>query len=516
MIAEACAANFGAFARIVLPDSFTEELSKFHKFLVSVVENDQLTSRRIVAGGPRGWGKSTTITEGGPIWIACRNNYIPVSQRYKYILIVSDTASQAEDRLFTIKTVLKENDGVATYFPEASGEGPIWRRDMIVTRNDICIAARGITSSVRGIRYKNRRPDLIIFDDPDSMDTVNSPTISADIEERFVRDFLKCGHKNTDILVVGTVLGKQALCYKLLHSERFSAWDGKIFKALETFPTDMDMWEQFGEILKDRMNKQRKADAKEFYLEHQEQMDAGAQTNWPEVYSIHHLMEEFYLDGRRTFLLEKQNQIIEDEDSFFHPEQYQYYPRTQLSTILGHRPLLYFYVDPTGGRNASKAARRRIGDSDRFSLAVLAKLDNKSFFLVDNVYGQYPQSQQFAKIADTLEKWKDHAIFRLTVEDRGDQFYIGPLKEYLRARGIKRPVPRIVTNSVQKEERIGMLEPYLDNGTLVLPEERRLFPAFYDELEDWPRSDFDDILDSVSGCFFSGYKTHRLRYLAAR
>jgi len=69
---------------------------------------------------------------------------------------------------------------------------------------------------------------------------------------------------------------------------------------------------------------------------------------------------------------------------------------------------------------------------------------------------------------------------------------------------------------VPKEERIAMLEPYCDNWTLLLPEDRRRFRGFYDELEDWPHSSFDDVLDSVSGAFFSGYRTTRLRYLSAR
>ncbi len=517
MIAEACAFRFEAFARTILPDAFFEPLSPFHNFLVGVVEHDQLTSRRIVAGGPRGWGKSTTITEGGPLWIVCRQKYIPLEKQYKFILLVSDTAGQAEDRLFTIKTVLKESDEVATYFPEVAGEGPIWRRDMIVTRNDICIATTGMTSSVRGIRYKNRRPDLIIIDDPDNMESVTSPTISADIEERFVRDFLKCGHKHTDVLVVGTVLGKNALCYKLLNGPEFAAWDGRIFKALETFPTDMDMWEAFGEIIKDRSNAHRVDDAIAFFNDHEEEMLKGAVTNWPEVYKVIDLMKEYYLEGRRSFLLEKQNQIIEDEDAYFKPEKYRYYKASELETILGYNPLIYIYVDPTGGKSLTKGVKRRVGDSDRFSIAVIAKVDQRRLYLVDNVYGQYRQSQQFEQIRKSIEKWSGLGhIFRLTVEDRGDEFYITPLKEYLKRHGVLRPVPRIVTNMVPKEERIAMLEPYFDNWTLSLPEERRMFRGFYDELEDWPNSAFDDVLDSVSGAFFTAYKTTRLRYLCAR
>ena len=93
MVAEACASRFEAFARTILPESFFNPLSRFHNYLTGVVEHDQLTGRRKVAGGPRGWGKSTTITEGGTLWIVCRNKFIPLDKRYKFILIISDTAS---------------------------------------------------------------------------------------------------------------------------------------------------------------------------------------------------------------------------------------------------------------------------------------------------------------------------------------------------------------------------------------------------------------------------------------
>lgn len=881
-MAEACASKFEAFARTVLPESFFNPLSQFHNYLTSVVETDQLTGRREVAGGPRGWGKSTTITEGGTLWIVCRNKYIPVRSQYKFILIVSDTASQAEARLFTIKTILQENEDIANLYPEASGVGPLWRRDMIVTRNDVCIAAAGMTSSIRGIRYKNRRPDLIIChergtlmlhngtwipveahpsfttprvcggfavslcgepeqevvtpehryytrsvdplgatdvthvappqwveakdlrehhyigypidttveepwrlwtykpgtssardargritdgggayayaateflndsamwwliglwwgdgsvrgkhglqiifnkrdtealaraqdiltrhniasslqpaagtenaivlcfacttlnrmltawkegpskktppywverlsldkqaelirgyvaadgwvdtrgrspsvritsihlpglraakrilarlgvcasirkgagprretfpngrtsisqqkydirfrngasklgypipdstryriknqfiadgclwskvrgtqevadrefcpihtdghtyvtkfglshncDDPDSMDTVNSPAECANLEERFTRDLMKCGHKHTDIFVVGTVLGKNALCYKLLNNEDFAAWNGRIFKALETFPTHMELWDAYGDMLKDRISNTRLQDAELFYEQNKEAMDLGGVSNWPEVYSVKDLMREYYLEGRRSFLLEKQNQIVEEEDAYFKPAQYSYYTEAEYETLLRYNPLIYIYVDPTGGKSLTKAATRRSGDSDRFAITVIAKLDNKQFYLVDCVYGQYRQSQQFEQVRKCIEKWDNLAkVHKLTIEDRGDEFYITPMRAYLKANGVHRIVPRSVQNSVPKEERIAMLEPYLDNWTIRLPEDRRRFKGFFDEIEDWPRSQFDDILDSFSGCFFSAYRTFRLRYL---
>jgi len=514
ILAEVCAFHYDAFMYSVLPDLFyTKSFSPFHRYLLKLIEDNQKTRRRRVVAGPRGWGKSTTISEGGPLWIVCRNDYLPPKKRYKYILLVSDTQPQAEKRLTTIKEYL-ESDIIAYLFPHAHGPGKKWKSSEIITKNDILIGTAGLKSSIRGTKYKNRRPDLIIVDDPDNLESVTSPSLSATVEEVFTRDLVKAGSEDADILVVGTVLAKTALVYKLLYSEDYAAWEGKIFKALVSFPERMDLWDEFGEILKDRENKFRKKDALKFYFAHKEEMLKGAKSLWEEVYPVRKLMEEYYLEGRRAFMLEKQNEIIEDEEGVFRPEKYKYYEDEELEKIYAYHPLIYVYVDPTGGKQKSRGIGRRKGDSDLFSLCALAKLDNNLIYFIDNKVGQLRQSEQYFLIYKFIKEYEEKGlrIFKLLVEDRGDNYYVNGLKEFLTRRGLRRPVPQVVTHRVNKVERISMLEPYLDNWTLILPANRRRFKEFYTELETYPYCDFDDVLDSLSGCFFAAYKTFRLRY----
>ena len=90
------------FFALTMPETFYRPFSEFHLSLLSLVQNNQRTGRREARIGPRGWGKSTTITEGGSLLITCRNQYIPPEQRYKFILNLSETSSQAEARLETV------------------------------------------------------------------------------------------------------------------------------------------------------------------------------------------------------------------------------------------------------------------------------------------------------------------------------------------------------------------------------------------------------------------------------
>ena len=513
------------FFSLVMPESFFKPFSKFHNSLIDLISFNQMTGRREVRVGPRGWGKSTTITEGGSIYIVCRNPYLPDEQRYKFLLIVSETTGQAEARLATIKMELETNAHIAQYYPHAHGKGKLWRSDMIVTANNICIAAVGISSSARGIKYENRRPDAIFIDDCDSIDSATSPTMSADIEERFTRDFLKLGHDKTDVFVVGTIVSKMCLCYKLLYDDKFAAWKGTLFKALESFPDNMDMWERYGRILLDRRNKNNEKDAEAFYVAHKQEMNAGGVSAWPEVLSVYDLMREYYLDGRRSFLTEKQNQIIESDTAYFQPERYIYLTKDQMKDYMAYNPIVYAFIDPTGGEISSRTTYVQRG-SDKFAIALIAKLTDDQFFLLDFYAGQLRQSQQFEIVGKMLYKWR---VTRLSCESNAGQIhYITALRKYLgelysddtwrsRAKTAHLLLPRGIVNKANKEQRISAIEPYLANGTLMLPDEmlepRSDFKELASELEDWPNSVFDDGLDALSGCFFTAFRNFRFGYL---
>ena len=511
------------FFSLVMPETFHRPFSAFHTSLLNLVQNKQRTGRRECRIGPRGWGKSTTITEGGSIYIACRNSYLPKEKQYKFILILSETAPQAEARLNTIKNNLEGNPEIAKYYPEAFGRGRVWRTDMIMTANNICIAAAGMQSSIRGIKFEDRRPDLIICDDVDSLDTAYSPTESTKLEERFTRDVLKCGHDDTDVLVVGTILSKKCLCYKLMHNDNFAVWNTELYKALKTFPTDMQPWDKFGSIRNDRRKpiEERQAEARRFYLQHAAQMELGAESSWPEVFSIYDLMCEYYDEGRRSFLTEKQNVIIETDTAYFSPEKYLYVDEAEHQRLLDTNPVFYLYIDPTGGEASSKAQYNQRGP-DKYAAVLLGKLDDTTFILADFDALACRQSAQFERIAKFLQKWR---VTRMTVEgNAGQTHYVTALRTFLsnlyadsdwreKAETKHLLLPRSVVSFTNKEARISAIEPYLDNHSIILPaemmESRSKYRELASELDDWPNSDYDDALDALSGCFFSAFRSFR-------
>jgi len=527
LLAEKAAHDSQLFFSLTMPETFYRPFSPFHMSLLNLVQYNQRTGRREARIGPRGWGKSTTITEGGSLYVTCRNEYVPKESQYKFILILSETAPQAEDRLNTIKNNLEGNPQIAKYYPEAFGRGRVWRTDRIMTANGICIAATGMQSSIRGIKFEDRRPDLIIGDDVDSLDTAYSPTESAKLEERFTRDVLKCGHDLTDVLVVGTIISKKCLCWKLMHADHFAKWNVELYKALKEFPVDMELWDKFGSIRNDRLKpaEERIQEAERFYIQNKPAMDEGGASNWADVFSVYDLMCEYYDDGRRSFLTEKQNVIIESDVSYFTPEKYRYVSPEEHKRLLACKPIMYMYIDPTGGEASSKAQYSQRGP-DKYAAALIGKLDASTFVLADFDALACRQSEQFERIAKFLYKWR---VTRMAVEgNAGQMHYITALRNFLtekfadqdwrmRAETKHLLVPRSVMSSVNKEARISALEPHLENHTLILPDtlmdSRSVFRELNDELADWPNSDYDDGLDALSGCFFSCFRSFQFSAL---
>src|SRR5262245_49108124 len=83
---------------------------------------------------PRGSAKSTLATFTFVLHQA-------LFARHPYIWIVSDTHHQAAAHLENIKTELLENAALREAFPDATGQGPIWRRGTIILNNRVMIEA---------------------------------------------------------------------------------------------------------------------------------------------------------------------------------------------------------------------------------------------------------------------------------------------------------------------------------------------------------------------------------------
>jgi predicted phage terminase large subunit-like protein len=306
--------NLEYFGKTYFPHYIESPCSELHKYICA--RYPQMIFNSIETGigdkeadaAPRGNAKSTWTSLILIIWSA--------AYKYRYFMpIVSETAAQFEDFIQFIKAELETNERLAEDFPKLCGEGPIWRADVIITRNGVKIRGVGAGQKLRGMRHGSKRPDLVIVDDLENDEAVESPDQRKKLEKWFFKALMKIGQKDTAYIVIGTILHYDSLLSNLLQKP---GWKGRKFKAVLKF-SESKLWEKWEEIFTDisigKEEAEKKADA--FFVAHIEEMLKGTEVLWPEVEDYYYLMKMRISEGPAYFESEKQNEPINPEDAVF-------------------------------------------------------------------------------------------------------------------------------------------------------------------------------------------------------
>ena len=302
------------FGRTYFPHYIVAPSSEFHKYIcdrypamiLRSIETGQ--GDKQADGAPRGNAKSTWTDLVLALWC--------VAFKYRYfILIVSDTASQAEDFIQFLKAELEVNERLAQDFPKLVGQGAIWRADTIITANRVKIRGVGAGQKLRGMRHGSKRPDLVIGDDLENDEAVESPEQRKKLERWFFKALMKIGQKDTVYIILGTILHYDSLLSNLLNKP---GWKGRKFKAVIKY-SESKLWEKWEELFVDisigKEAAEKAADA--FFEANKEIMLAGTEVLWPEVEDYYYLMKMRISDGPAYFESEKQNEPINPEDAVF-------------------------------------------------------------------------------------------------------------------------------------------------------------------------------------------------------
>ena len=174
--------------------------------------------RFVAIAAPRGFAKSTAITHSYTLAAV-------LFRERKFALIVSDTETQATLFLQDIKKELQDNEDLINLFhlkKQHDGKVKLVKEteaDIIVEFDDgdrFRIMAKGSEQKVRGLKWGNKRPDLIVCDDLENDEIV----LNKERREKFRRWFygalLPCRSDNGIVRIVGTILHMDAMLERLM------------------------------------------------------------------------------------------------------------------------------------------------------------------------------------------------------------------------------------------------------------------------------------------------------------
>lgn len=97
---------------------------------------------------------------------------------------------------------------------------------LVLTKYDARISAVSIGESIRGVRHKNIRPDLIICDDVEDLQTVKTRESRDKTYRWLMGDVIPAGDKDTKLVVIGNLLHEDSLMMRLKEDLQEGNMDG--------------------------------------------------------------------------------------------------------------------------------------------------------------------------------------------------------------------------------------------------------------------------------------------------
>jgi predicted phage terminase large subunit-like protein len=154
----------------------------------------------------------------------------------RYVLVVSDTITQAVQFLGDIKKELMENDQLKALFKV---------KEFIKETEDDCIcicedghtfriSAKGSEQKVRGLKWNNLRPDLIVCDDLENDEIVLNKERRMKFKRWFYGALLPCRSYKGIVRYVGTILHNDSLLESVMpkRSDKYT-----VVEDLKTYST---------------------------------------------------------------------------------------------------------------------------------------------------------------------------------------------------------------------------------------------------------------------------------------
>lgn len=263
----------------------------FHYALVDALAGD---NKEQIVESFRGSAKSTTVTCDLPLYLAMFGKAEWFEGDINYALIVSETSTQAEDLVKEIMFTYDESEALQAAMEVTKSN----RNELEFKIGDryFNIVAKGAGQSMRGIKRRGNRPQVILVDDLEDDEAVLNKESRRKLKNWFFKVLLPARDPNFyKIFFVGTPLHDDSLLANLMND---SSWCPVKFPIMDE--NDVPAWN-------DRFSK-----------------------TW-----ITTEMEKFRRQGMgKAFYQEYMLQVVDDEDAVFKKENFTYYEQGDIAKFL--------------------------------------------------------------------------------------------------------------------------------------------------------------------------------------
>lgn len=389
--------------------------AEFQKDLFRITEDLSIKHAAIVAF--RGSAKSTIMTLSYPLWAV-----LGVQQK-KFVLLLSQTQNQARSMLMNLKREIETNDLLRADFGALEYQTDEWGRDsLVIPKHGARIMAASTETSIRGLRHGEHRPDLIIADDVEDVQSTKTREGRNKTYGWLMGEIIPAGDESTRLIVIGNLLHEDSLIMRLRQSIKDGTLDG------------LFCWYPL--------------------------CDSTGKSLWPGKYPDRESIERLHkkvpsrVDWEREYMLK----IIATQEQLIHRSWIQYYQ--ELPKDLNHETTKYRYtgigIDLAISQNetadyTAMVAARVYGYDEKMRIYILPNPVNERL--------TFPQQRERIKgLSNSLDKAD------IYIEDVGYQSAIIQElhHEGYKAKGVK-------TRGADKRSRLAVVTHLIQKGQVLFP-----------------------------------------------
>lgn len=386
--------------------------AKFQKEIFSLVSD---SSNQIVAiTAFRNSAKSTICTLALPIW------GIVGKWKKKYVVIVCQNQSRAKDTLANIRIEL-ETIGILVqdYQPREGGVDKWSENTIVIPKYGAKISVISIGEGIRGMRYLQYRPDLIICDDLEDVPSCQNYESRKKLWQFVNGELIPAGDKNTKYIFIGNKVHNDSLMMKLKKAIEL----GKMKGVYREYP----LIREDGEIA---------------WLGKFPNMEAVDQLKATYASEIDYLREQMLM-------------ILPDGDAIIKPEDIHYYKE-----LPKKRPdYCIISIDPAFSEKNT---------SDNTAILTLAIYREekriKIYVLTPVINEKLTTELLIEKVRMILSSLDQQTIARVFVEDVSAQRAVVDVLHYANI-----PAEGVGIGTKDKKMRLNAISPLIKNGQILFP-----------------------------------------------
>ena len=432
-----------AFENTISPAPKSLQFSNF-PMVKDHKKDDGIRYRNSVVVEPREFGKSTKAM----IYVM----WNIVNSYKKFILYISKSFDHAVKLVGPIKREFESNEMIGDVYGNLCADK--WTESEMEFSNGSKLLAVGRGQTVRGLKFLNWRPDLVVLDDIEDDESVNNSELRLKLHEWLDKQVIPgVDSRRGNISVFGTILHPDSLLSNISTSrnrlEKYQSFKTLFFKALDE--NEKSIWEEKFSTF--NLLEEKRKDPYSFAQERMnEPIPLGSGMFKKEYFRYFTLEDGYIFEGGRRIKLSDCNLYLTC-DIAMTTREYSDYTVLLVSAVSPKNQI--FFLEYT---------RARWEDPDKI-IAEMFRLNSKYNIKVNGVEEVAAQRWLIVNLRKEMER-KNH-FFSLV--------------------GLKADKDKL--------RRISQLQPRFENGSVFL---RNTMSEFEEELLLFPKAAHDDISDAAA------------------